>query len=256
MLAALPVAVVAYAAGVVAARAAAGRGGVGIGVVAAVCAVPWCLFAAYYLHVVDVVAYFEWRSRAATDLLAGLVGVSVGVVRVRIAGTRRGPWDVVGLAIVGGLWLAAFAKPLLRLLPASEIRERVVDGVCLQSTPSTCGPCAAATVLRQLGHEVGEGALAQEASSTTSGTLNWLLVRAVRERGFAAHFSAPESVVDVTPPAIIGVRIGSIGHFVALLAVAGDTVVIGEPLTGLRRMRLADFQRSYTFDHLAIEVSR
>lgn len=263
MLAALLVALAAMFAGVAAARGAARAGPrVVVVVVAGLLAVPWCLFAAYYLHVVDIVAYFEWRSHAATDLLAGLVGFPVGVVSWWAGGARRGAL-ALGIVAVAGLWLVAFAKPLLRPLPPTAIHERVKDGVCLQSTPSTCGPCAAATVLQQLGHVVGEAALAQEASSTTSGTLSWLLVRALRDRGFDARFTAPASVTDITPPAIIGVHVASIGHFVALLGIEGDTVVIGEPLTGLRRLPLAAFspsgasgvRRSYVFDHFAIEVS-
>lgn len=223
-------------------------------------ALPWALFMAYYAHVVDHVAYYEWRSWPATDLLAGLVGALVGVGcafaqrDAHSTGMRR-TIDGLGVVVVVGLVIAAFAKPVLQPIPPSFIDVRERDGVCLQTTPSTCGACAASTVLRHLGVTATERELAAEASSTKSGTLNWLLVRALRARGFQVELLAPSSLEDVVPPAIVGVNVGKgAGHFIALLEKDGDDVVIGEPLAGRLRLSKAAFAQRYDFDHFAIEV--
>jgi hypothetical protein len=222
-------------------------------VVGALCALPWCAFAAYYVHVVDVAPYYEWRSWPVTDLLAGLIGVSLGAVVGATVGPRV-PM-VVGAAVVAvGLVIAVFAKPVLRLLPPETVRDRWVGDVCVQSTPSTCGPCATATVLRSLGLDVKESELAREAQSTTSGTLNWLLARALRARGLETRFRHVERLEDVRVPAVIGVRFWTMGHFLALLGREGDRFVIGEPLSGKRVLTLAEFEHDYVFDEFAMEV--
>jgi hypothetical protein len=255
------VGVVGFALGVVGGGAV--RGSVGrAALVALACllALPWALFMAYYAHVVDNAAYYEWRSWPATDLLAGLVGVAVGVGRTyadsdqHSTGMRR-TIHGIGVVVVVGLVIAAFAKPVLQPIPPSWIDVRERDGVCLQTTPSTCGACAASTVLRQLGVTATERELAAEASSTKSGTLNWLLIRALRRRGFEAELLAPSTLDAVVPPAIVGVRVGKgAGHFIALLEQDGDDVVIGEPLQGRLRLSRAAFAKRYAFDHFAIEV--
>jgi ABC-type bacteriocin/lantibiotic exporter with double-glycine peptidase domain len=145
-------------------------------------------------------------------------------------------------------------------LPQAHVKDRWQDDVCLQSTPSTCGPCAAATVLRALGDDVTESELAEAARATTSGTLNWLLVRALRARGHTARFRDAATIDEVAPPAIIGVWIGGhggIGHFLAYLGKdAAGAYVIGEPLKGRRVLSAGDMARAYRFDAFAIEVVR
>jgi hypothetical protein len=128
--------------------------------------------------------------------------------------------------------------------------------------------------LRALGVDVGERALAAEADTTTSGTLNWLLARAIRARGVDVRFTEPASIDDVRAPAIVGVGVGTLGHFVAYLGtqppastadargdlVIGDLVigdlVIGEPLKGRVVMTRAAFDARYRFDRFALELTR
>lgn len=226
-------------------------------VTAVTASLPWALFVAYYLHIdaLEGARYYEWRSWSWTDALAGLVGVPVGALCAGPEVVRRG---AAALVITSALLVVAFAKPVLIRMPGAWIKDTWRDDVCLQSTAATCGPCAAATVLRSVGdHGVTERALADEAWSTTSGTLNWLLVRALRDRGYQARFTDPATLDDVTPPAIIGVRLGDVGHFLAYLGRAdggAGAYVIGEPLKGRRVMSADEFARAYAFDRFAIEI--
>ena len=227
------------------------------GVIGCAAAIPWLLFIAYYLHIADYTAYFEWRALPSTDLLAGLIALPVGLVAARYL--RAIAWRVVASASVlaGLLIVAAFAKPLLSPIPASSISERSTQGVCLQSTPATCGPCAAATVLGHLGHRAGEAELADEAATTRTGTLNWLLARALRHRGFEARFSAPDSLDAVAAPAVVGVtlRHSGIGHFIAYLGTTGGKYIVGEPMKGRLELSRNEFERAYVFERFALEVA-
>jgi len=225
-------------------------------IAAALCVLPWIAFVAYYTHVFDTANYYEWRSARATDFLAALIGVSAGVVAGRALPSSRVQALLAASAAALVLLAVAFAKPALTRMPKSWIKDTWRDGVCIQSTPATCGPCAAATVLRHFGVDVNESVLADEAQATTSGTLNWLLVRAIRERGFDAEFRDVASIDDVKPPAIIGVKIGSVGHFLAYLERQSDgRFVIGEPLKGRRVIDAAELARVYAFDHFALEIA-
>ncbi|MGC4121721.1 MAG: cysteine peptidase family C39 domain-containing protein [Myxococcales bacterium] len=239
-------------------------------VAGAAIALPWGLFPAYYLHLpaLDAPWYFQWRSQAWTDLLPAGVGLLSGCfagwlrerARVDQHAGGRPPWGWAavarGLGVLAGLLVIAFAKPWLGTLPASKIHDEWRDGVCLQSTPSTCGPCAAATILKTFGEPATELQLAHEASSTRTGTLNWLLARALRSRGFDATFTAPEQVQEVVAPAILGVKVGAAGHFVALLERTGEQLVIADPLEGRLSMTVAEFERRYPFARFALSIRR
>ena len=223
----------------------------------ALLAIPWLLAMAYYAHVVDVGWYFEWRSWRLTDVLIGAVGLPVGFygsLWVTTSSTRTR--HLLLLIMASMLVVVAHAKPLLRPLHLDAKDQRWRDDVCLQTTASTCGPCATATVLRALDVDVTEHALARDAYSDGGGTLNWLLARALRDRGFDVRFSAPTSLDDVVAPAVIGVKLsGGYGHFLALMENDGGDVVIGEPLRGRLQMTHAEFKQRHRLQPFALHIT-
>ena len=100
-----------------------------------------------------------------------------------------------------------------------------------------------------------ERQLSVEAHTGTTGTFNWLLVRAIRRLGFAAKCRQPFSLDDVTAPAIVGVRLGRIGHFVAYLGRKDDRYLIGDPLEGLLQLGADALAGRYRMDRFAIEIT-
>lgn len=229
-------------------------------------AVPWLAFLAYYTHVLDGPLYYEWRSWPWTDFTAGGIGALVAVVRARRptgeipeseAGTRASADLWAGAAFTALLVVLAFAKPALGLMHPEELHDVWVDGVCIQTSDASCGACTTATVLRALGEEeVTEREIALAAATARTGTLNWLLARELRDRGYQARFTAPGTPWEATPPAILGVIADGVGHFVVLLAAEGDRVVIGEPLSGREELTRDEFGRRYRFERFALEVGR
>lgn len=222
-----------------------------VALVLVVCAgLPCLLFIAYYAHVVDTLIYFEWRARPVTDALPSLVGLTVGWFSSRATGRGVLASAVATLVLVG----LAHAKP--HLIPLTQpLQDAWQANVCLQSTEATCGPCSAATVLRSLGVTANEAGLAAQAHTSATGTLNWLLVRALRARGLTANFRQPRRIEDVAAPAIVGVRVGQVGHFISYMGRDAKGYLLGDPLVGPETLSPAQFARRYQFDQFAIEVS-
>lgn len=72
------------------------------------------------------------------------------------------------------------------------MRDAWEDGVCLQSTMATCGPCSLATVFRSLGEPKTEAAIARGAFNSMTSTESWYLLRYARRQGLrpTGHYCA------------------------------------------------------------------
>ncbi len=230
--------------------------------------IPAALFVAYYAHIVDYVWYSEWRSWPATDYTASMCGYTAGVLAAGIQDLnarydpdrydlkRAGRAAVLAALATMFILVVAFARPLLQPLSLPPAAPRWSGDVCLQTTDATCGACAAATVLRHLGHEASEQDLAREADTDAGGTLNWLLVRALRRRGLGASVRAPATLDEVRAPAIIGVVLpNGVGHFLAYLGHTDGTHQVGEPLSGQLALSDDEFAERYRFAEFAMEIS-
>lgn len=216
-------------------------------------AVPAVLFAVYYTGLLgEPIWLYRLRTIRGTELLAGLGGFIAGWAQVHV--TPRLRLSAVGrrflIPVVFGFAISLpYLKPILRPLDSRTLEEKWSGGVSLQSSPSTCGPASAATIVRRLGGNVTERELAREAFTCKSGTENWYLARALRRRGFRTEFllSAPTAV---PLPAIAGVKLknlGSAGHFIAVLERDGDRMVVADPMEGMSTNTLADLQNQYEF---------
>jgi len=151
--------------------------------------------------------------------------------------------------------LAPFAKPILRPLDRSALRDRWENGACLQSTESTCGPSSAATILRRMGHmEASEAILSNQAWSTSSGTEAWYLARAIRTLGANAEFQFNRFPDTAELPGILGVRLGSIGHFIAIVGRDGDRWLICDPLIGEESITTAELHRRYQISDFFLHI--
>ena len=218
-------------------------------------AIPALLNLAYYLHVIDAAAWF-YRLRAFpfSELLAAGAGWPVGLLVGRL-GKGRIPLRAPLLACLVLLLSVPYLKPLIQPLDRSVLVEQRELGVCMQSTASTCGPASAVSVLHQLGIEATEAELAQECHTTSTGTENWYLVRALRRRGCRVEVRTDATVDDIQPPAIAGVRLAGSGHFIALLERRPDGMVTGDPLVGRRDEDGAHLAKR-RFTGFVIEVRR
>ncbi len=210
-----------------------------LALVLSLCCLPAVVYAGYYLHLVDEpVLLYRLRALNGSELLAGLIGLPMGWLAARLSRSqvRAVRLSTLGLAIAPMLVVIPYAKPLTTPLNTENISDRWKDGICLQSTPSTCGPGSAATLLHALGLPGDEATLALEAHTSASGTEIWYLARTLRARGAEVSFRTTNPNPEALPyPAIAGTRIGGpggIGHFIAILGREGDQYVVGDPSTG------------------------
>lgn len=150
-----------------------------------------------------------------------------------------------------------YAKPLLAPLKRGALRELWQGEACLQSSSSTCGPASAASVLRKLGIEAKESEIAKDAFSYQGGTESWHLIRAMRARGAEVEVETERELEKPFPaPCVAGVRLGGVGHFIAILEETSDGCLAADPLVGPRRFSKDELLKRYSFTGFFIEASR
>lgn len=156
-----------------------------------------------------------------------------------------------------------FAEPLHLAMAGAEIRAldgEAREGVTIQSTHFTCVPAALATVLRHWGIRATEGELAYALRTAFQGTHVARVPQVVREVGAPKGLRAQVvsmtlgELRSLTQPAILLGYSGSVRHAVAFLRLEGDEILVGDPLTGLKRLRLQQWEREFRWSGQAIRV--
>jgi hypothetical protein len=218
-------------------------------------ALPAFSFTLYYFHILPETAWFyELRSWRGSEFLILFVGNFMAVLASLFRRWMLPLW----LVLLGGIVIAPFAKPLLAPLPESSIKDQWNGRVCIQSTGSTCGPASVTTILKLLrceGNSERQAALA--CYSYLGGTEAWYLARYVRSLGMQARFEFHEGFVPgIQLPAVAGVRIGLVGHFIALLGQEGNDYIIADPLMREKRLPLCDLKKYYDFTGFYMVISK
>lgn len=227
-----------------------------------VLAIPSVLFVSNYMLLIPCADWFvELHSLPGAEITSGLAGALLGVMYAS-SRLRPGKLNLPILAFftifTAGLVITPFAKQVCYGMNYSYLGNRRQDGICLQTSPYTCVPASAATIIRMLGDNVTERELAQAAGTTSRGTEVWYLTRALRKRGYEPDFGIVKSLRQAPVPSVVGVKLGSIGHVVVLLEKNDKGVVIGEPLRGRHEYNWKTFQRLYrpTGTYITIERVR
>jgi hypothetical protein len=223
-----------------------------IALASVVLSIPGITYSLYYGHWVEVPSwYYQFRSIAGTELMVvwiGVAGAAVAALMPRI------------FLILPLLGVAVFAtvpviKPFIGPIPKSAFKDRWVNDVCLQTTPSTCGAASLATVMKRLGDSVSESEVAAAAHSYQGGTEAWYLARFARSRGYDVDFDlAPGFDPDGGLPAVVGVKLGEVGHFIAILGKESDQYIVGEPVTGRKLMTQEMLMKAYRFTGFHMRV--
>jgi hypothetical protein len=218
-----------------------------------VLATPAVVYACYYSKLMgEPLWLYRLRAVPGSEFLAAFAGIPAGWAQVRLAPRLR--LSRLGrsflIPVVLGFTLALpYLKPLVRPLNQAALHDAWKDNTCLQSTLSTCGPAAAATIVRRLGGSLSEQQLARESFTSGTGTENWYLARTLERHGFATRMLLSDPL-QAPLPAIAGVRLKSYvnsGHFIALLDRRDDQLVIADPMEGLMTNTLAKLQAAYDF---------
>ncbi len=231
-------------------------------VVGLLAAVPAVLFAVYYLKVLGEAKWFyTFRSWPFTELSAAGVGVVAGWLQFQ---REQNSWIkrtfsvffIPGLMVLGVT--VPYAKQILMPADLEAYSDTWSNGVCLQSSESSCGPASVATLLRASGQSVTEKQIAQESFTTKRGTENWYLLRTIQRHGADAHFFVTlAGMENIQYPAIAGVILkgcGGAGHFIAILGEDNGKLIIGDPLVGRREIPRKMLSEIYAFTGFYIVI--
>ncbi len=218
-------------------------------------ALPAGYNALYYLHWLPETAWFyevrSWRGVEALVIPVGAVGGFWAALM------HRRMLVLPLLATVGVSW-GPFLKPIVMPVDRDSLRDAWAHDVCIQSTLSSCGPASTATVLKTLGVAAQESEIAPAAHTYLGGTEAWYLARYIRSRGLRARFVMTGAGFNeaMQLPAIVGVTVGSRGHFIALTSRTGDVFNVGDPMVGPEKLTRDALERRYGFTGFALEVPR
>lgn len=208
-------------------------------------AIPALCFGIYYLHWLPEEQWmYELRSWRGSEWLFSLLGVFFAGLASLLP--RR--LLSLSLLVLSTMAVIPFAKPISGPIANVTFKDKWQDGVCWQSTPSTCGPASVATVLASLGLQASEKEIARAAFSSNTGTEAWYLARFIRSKSFSADFAFardPLVLPELPMPAVVGVKVGDFGHFIAVLRKDGDNFVVADPMQGREVLPLTKILKRY-----------
>ena len=218
-------------------------------------ALPGILIALYYVKLLgEPLWLYRFRAIPGSEFSASGLGLLAGMLQA-----SRSTWprlnkatSALGIPVLFAFLLCMpHLKPVVRPLNLPDSPNPPTDGICRQSTPSTCGPASAVTLAHQAGVVLGEHDLARACYTSAGGTENWYLVRALRARGLHPEFAQlPANPDQLHFPAIAGVRLKyatGTGHFIPILGKSNGLYQIGDPMRGAETMTLAQLRERYHF---------
>lgn len=227
---------------------------------AGVLAIPGLSFSFYYTHLIpESASYYHFRSLPLIEICIIPIGIAAGIFASLLPRFLL----IIPLLVTALMGVVPFVKPIMAPLSWELLSDQWTDGLCRQSTSSTCGPASLATILKSHGvNEISENQLAWESYSYAGGTEAWYLARTARRRGMKILFrteSDPKKLLEeLQPPAIIGVELGgSVGHFITILEKQGDRLLVGDPLETKKWLSYGELEEHYhAITGFAMEVNR
>ncbi|HEX5221540.1 MAG TPA: cysteine peptidase family C39 domain-containing protein [Verrucomicrobiae bacterium] len=155
-----------------------------------------------------------------------------------------------------------FLAPAFNYSHLAGLKTRFdADGICLQSNDYNCGPAAAVTALRKLGLPAEEGELAILAhTSSATGTPPDILARALQAHyameGLVSDYRVFRSVDELRDGGLTlaVIKYGFwLDHYVTVLNVTDQEVVVGDPSHGLRTFTHQEFQDKWRFEGVVLK---
>lgn len=207
---------------------------------------------------------------ACTIDLVHAIGFATVGAAMRLLPPRRGRGAMLlTLAVLASLHTFRFHVALVAHGDRYAALEGVVhQGHLAQSTPYSCMPACVAVLLDHHGISAGEGTLAIECRTTVFGTDLFRAVRAI-ERVSAADGHPlvcryrrglrAEDLLALESAAIVSVRLGALGHAIAVTPAGDGGLFVADPMWPERQtLSLEDFALRYTWkgDALWAEVAR
>lgn len=140
-------------------------------------------------------------------------------------------------------------------------RTKIKDGICLQSTDSTCVAASIVTVCRAHGVDLTETEAARLAyvemgRGATDSRAIMALQTALADTGATVRYArvAATDLASLPMPCMVQLDWGFfVSHMVPVLAATPTEIVLGDPSLGIRRLSIDDFQKEYKGQAIIIE---
>lgn len=170
------------------------------------------------------------------------------------------------ILLSGSVCVVSYFSILPFLAPLFEIENQSAmvtvvdqDGVCLQSTAYNCGPAAAVTVLRSYGLPAEEGRLALAARTNRfAGTPPDVLCHAIFEiYGTACEVTYEDDLERLTGrvPFLAVVKFAPmIDHYVAVMNISDEHILVGDPLFGARVWTRNEFINRWRRKNIIVRI--
>jgi hypothetical protein len=227
------------------------KGGLGwIGFYCGTLLIALVFAAVRWIPVLEFSPPFSWLTAGRREF-ALMLGCGPGMLAVLIPKLKKRSIRIAVTTFLGVVityFMLPFVLPIVLRQAHQQLNTEINgDGICMQTTAYTCGPASAVTALRQLNLDAKEGDIAISANTNPfSGTQPESLCRTLNEQ-FAGkiHCSyAPYERIEDLPqrPCVVVIKYSFlIDHFVAVLTVNEEEVILGDPIGGKRRLSHADF---------------
>ena len=205
---------------------------------------------------------FSWlvNLRINPPLMTACISTLLTILLLKLPQRRTRYFVGTAMAVMLGVYgLFPVIMPLAArgtLLSTPTLIDRL--GVCRQRHGFTCGPAAAVTCLARLGITADEGPLAVASHCGPGvGADGWALANAMNAAapGHQFNYRYAANPEDLQLPAVADMNMQSVGgHYIAILGIEGDNIVVGDPLTGFDKMPRNEFMPQWK--HGVIEPHR
>ena len=138
-----------------------------------------------------------------------------------------------------------------------DYKGPVVDGVCHQTSPETCGAASAVTMLNTMGIQATEGEMARLSMTAprkgltphqAAYALKMKLGQLGRPEQVAVRAPRLKDLYDLPGPFLAGIRFSSLeNHMICVLETTRDALVVGDPISfGRKNWSWEHFEKKWS----------
>jgi hypothetical protein len=152
--------------------------------------------------------------------------------------------------IVVGVMVAVVIQQTFWHLSKPDIyayKGKIVEGVCHQTSPETCGAASMVTLLKAIGIRATEGEMARLSMTAPRAGLTPHQAAYGLKRKFG-QLGRTDKVADLPGPFLAGIRFSTLeNHMICVLETARDALVVGDPLSfGPKTWSWEDFEKKWS----------
>jgi len=220
--------------------------------------------AAMKFHTLGLIPPISWiiggRTKFAIIGLLTTMVLTTPLSRLRSEPVKVQVWILMVLATLKlSVW--PFLAPAFNREQLSQLQTRLdANGICRQNTDFTCGPASAVTALRKMGLPADEGEIAISTHcSSAIGTPPDMLARMLQIRygnqGLSSEYRVFHCVEELNRPGYtlaVTKYQAWVDHYVVVIEVTNNQVVVGDPLLGLRTISQPDFEKMWRFEGVTL----